>query len=194
MAGRGRRRRDPRLDRQLVPAPAQPGRRDLPVDVLGKTYEQLISSGTRHVPQLPAVPRRRSPASCSSKQWLDAGVPADQIEGLNLPDARAIKQAVDGAGDLHRRLPDGVGHPRRDHARRLRRASASRGRSSPTTTWCKQFAAGSDRAEQPVHLLQQVPRPRRRAPARLLRGEPLRRAARRCCAQVMSVFQPPPFA
>ena len=54
--GRGRRRRDPRVDRHLFPHPKNPAG-DLPIEELRKTYDTLISSGSEHVPQLPAVPQ-----------------------------------------------------------------------------------------------------------------------------------------
>jgi 2,4-dienoyl-CoA reductase (NADPH2) len=65
----------------------------LPVDVLAQTYEQLASSGTNTFRNL-LLFHATLTAKLFRQQWLDAGVPANAIEGLTLPDARAIKQAV----------------------------------------------------------------------------------------------------
>jgi 2,4-dienoyl-CoA reductase-like NADH-dependent reductase (Old Yellow Enzyme family) len=75
------------------PHPRNPAGADFPVDVLANTYEQLASSGTNTFRNL-LIFRGDLTGQAFRKQWLDAGVPADQIEGLSLPDARLIKQAV----------------------------------------------------------------------------------------------------
>ena len=75
------------------PHPRNPAGSDLPVDVLAQTYEQLASSGAETLRNFLFF-RVPLTADLFRKQWLDAGVPADQIEGLTLPDARAIKQSV----------------------------------------------------------------------------------------------------
>ena len=75
------------------PHPRNPAGTDLPVDVLANTYEQLASSGTHTFRNL-LIFRSGAAGELFRQQWLHAGVPADQIEGLTLPDARAIKQAV----------------------------------------------------------------------------------------------------
>jgi len=75
------------------PHPRNPAGSDLPVDVLAQTYEQLISSGMETLRNF-VIFRGGLSGELFRKQWLDAGVPADQIEGLTLPDARTIKQAV----------------------------------------------------------------------------------------------------
>ena len=161
------------------PHPRNPAGTDLPMDVLADTYEQLASSGTNTFRNL-LLFQNPLTGELFRQQWLDAGVPADQIEGLSLPDARAHQAGGAGAGDLHRRLSDGVGHP----ATRSPTATATRSACARTLVanndLVKQFAAGRDQRRQAVHLLQQVPGPRRRASARLLRGEPLPRAVRRC--------------
>jgi 2,4-dienoyl-CoA reductase (NADPH2) len=69
---------------------------DLPVDELEKTYEVLIASGTMGLRNY-LLFRGKLTGDLFKKNWEDARGPKDQIEGLNLPDARAIKQAV---GDL----------------------------------------------------------------------------------------------
>jgi 2,4-dienoyl-CoA reductase (NADPH2) len=69
---------------------------DLPVDELQKTYEVLIASGTMGLRNY-LLFRGKLTGDLFKKNWEDARGPKDQIEGLNLPDARAIKKAV---GDL----------------------------------------------------------------------------------------------
>jgi 2,4-dienoyl-CoA reductase-like NADH-dependent reductase (Old Yellow Enzyme family) len=75
------------------PHPRNPAGADLPVDVLGQTYEQLASSGANTFRNL-LLFRNAITGELFKHQWLAAGVPADQIEGANLADARRIKQAV----------------------------------------------------------------------------------------------------
>jgi 2,4-dienoyl-CoA reductase (NADPH2) len=75
------------------PHPRNPAGADMPVDVLAQTYEQLISSGD-HTFRNFLFFRGGITGEFFRRQWLDAGVPADQIEGLTLPDARVIKQGV----------------------------------------------------------------------------------------------------
>jgi 2,4-dienoyl-CoA reductase-like NADH-dependent reductase (Old Yellow Enzyme family) len=75
------------------PHPRNPAGSDFPVDVLSSTYEQLASSGT-HTFRNFLFFRGTLTGDFFRQQWLAAGVPADQIEGLTLPDARLIKQAV----------------------------------------------------------------------------------------------------
>src|SRR5438105_4601723 len=75
------------------PHPRNPAGSDFPVEVLSNTYEQLISSGT-HTFRNFLLFRGAVTGDLFRQQWLSAGVPADQIEGLTLPDARKIKQAV----------------------------------------------------------------------------------------------------
>jgi 2,4-dienoyl-CoA reductase-like NADH-dependent reductase (Old Yellow Enzyme family) len=75
------------------PHPRNPAGSDLPVDVLAQTYAQLISSGEDTLRNF-LLFRGNLTGEVFRRQWLDAGVPADQIEGLTLPDARTIKEAV----------------------------------------------------------------------------------------------------
>jgi 2,4-dienoyl-CoA reductase (NADPH2) len=75
------------------PHPRNPCGTDLPIDVLSGTYEQLASSGTNTFRNL-LLFHGSITGKLFRDQWVDAGVPADKIEGLNLPDSRAIKQAV----------------------------------------------------------------------------------------------------
>jgi 2,4-dienoyl-CoA reductase-like NADH-dependent reductase (Old Yellow Enzyme family) len=75
------------------PHPRNPCGSDLPVDILATTYEQLVASGT-HTFRNFLLFRNGLTSELFRRQWLDAGVPPDRVEGLTLPDARAIKQAV----------------------------------------------------------------------------------------------------
>ena len=148
VAGRGGRRQRSRLDRQLVSASAQSGRRRFPGRRAGEHLRTAGLERRQHVPQLPAVPRRRRPAQLFRKQWLDAGVPADQIEGLNLPDARAIKQAVTvpvictGGFQTASVIRDAITRGDCDAVSIARPLVAN-------NDLVNQFAAGRDRAERP---------------------------------------------
>ncbi len=75
------------------PHPRNPAGSDLPVDVLAQTYEVLASSGENTFRNLKLFHNPLT-AQIFRHQWLDAGVPANEIEGLTLPDAREIKKAV----------------------------------------------------------------------------------------------------
>src|SRR5215216_3221937 len=75
------------------PHPKNPAGSDLPMDVLAQTYEVLASSGENTFRNL-LLFRNPLSARLFHDQWLHAGVPSDRIEGANLPDAHAIKQAV----------------------------------------------------------------------------------------------------
>jgi len=69
---------------------------DLPIAELQKTYDSLISSGVLALRNY-LLFRGRLTSELFKESWERARGPKDQIEGLNLPDARAIKKAV---GDL----------------------------------------------------------------------------------------------
>ena len=173
------------------PHPRNPADADLAVDVLSHTYEQLASSGTNTFRNLLFFHNHLT-AELFRKQWLDAGVPTDEIEGLTLPDARIIKQAVpvpvictggfQTASVIRTAITDGRlrrGQHRPAARRQQRSGQAVRGRPR------------SRRAA--VHLLQQVPRctsSSTRSAATKRAGLP---AATRCWQEVMSVFQPPAF-
>jgi 2,4-dienoyl-CoA reductase (NADPH2) len=64
---------------------------DLPLDVFVRTYDSMISSGT-HTWRNYNLIRVEPTASIFRDQWLKNR--GDVIEGLNLPDAEAIKRAV----------------------------------------------------------------------------------------------------
>ena len=78
----------------FFPHPQNPAGVDLPVEDLVKTYDTMISSGERTFAQLPAVPRPLRRARSAGAGTTRRGA-ADEIEGMNLPDARAIKAGGD---------------------------------------------------------------------------------------------------
>ena len=173
------------------PHPRNPAGSDLPVEVLAQTYEQMISSGTETKRNF-IVFRGGLTSELFRKQWLDAGVPPDQIEGLTLPDARTIKQAVSVPvictggfqtasvirAALDRGDCDGVSIARPLVA---------------NNDLVNQFAAGRDRAEQPCTycnkcLTHVVEHP-------IGCYEESRFASRQeMLDQIMSVFHPPAFS
>jgi 2,4-dienoyl-CoA reductase (NADPH2) len=65
----------------------------LPIDELRKTYDSLISSGTLALRNY-LLFRLRLTGDVFKEQWEAARGPFERIEGQNLSDARAIKQAV----------------------------------------------------------------------------------------------------
>jgi 2,4-dienoyl-CoA reductase (NADPH2) len=66
---------------------------DLPIDELRKTYDSLISSGS-HTLRNYLFFHADVTAAIFRKRWEEARGPREEIEGRNLPDARAIRQAV----------------------------------------------------------------------------------------------------
>jgi 2,4-dienoyl-CoA reductase (NADPH2) len=67
-----------------------------PIEELRKTYDSLISSGMLAFRNFLFF-RGRLTAKVFARRWEKARGPIENVEGANLPDARAIKQAV---GDL----------------------------------------------------------------------------------------------
>jgi 2,4-dienoyl-CoA reductase-like NADH-dependent reductase (Old Yellow Enzyme family) len=129
------------------PHPRNPAGSDLPVDVLAHTYEQLASSGT-HTLRNFLFFRGDITGRIFKDQWLHAGVPADKIEGLNLPDARAIKQAVPvpvlctGGFQTASVIRDAINRGDCDGVSMARTLVAN-------NDLVRQFEAGRDRAERP---------------------------------------------
>lgn len=66
---------------------------DFPIEELQKTYDSLLSSGTLAFRNYLFF-RGRITSQLFMRRWLEARGPAEHIEGINLPDTRAIKQAV----------------------------------------------------------------------------------------------------
>ena len=173
------------------PHPKNPAGSDLPIDVLSQVYEQLASSGAHTLRNLLFF-RGSVTGPVFKHLWLDAGVPPDRIEGLNLADARRIKQAV----NVPVLCTGGF------QTASVIRAAITRGDCDGVTAarplvanndLVKQFQAGKDRPDKPctycnkclVHVVEHP----------LGCYEESRFASREdMLAQVMSVFSPPPFA
>jgi 2,4-dienoyl-CoA reductase (NADPH2) len=173
------------------PHPRNPAGADLDVDLLSHTYAQLLSSGTNTFRNL-LLFRNDLTAALFRKQWEDAGVPKDKIEGLSLPDARVIKQAVtvpilctggfQTASVIRKAITDGDC----DGVSMARTLVAN-------NDLVRQFAAGRDKAERPCTycnkcLVHVVEHPigcyeESRYPSREAMLE-----------EVMSVFHPPAFS
>jgi 2,4-dienoyl-CoA reductase-like NADH-dependent reductase (Old Yellow Enzyme family) len=172
------------------PHPRNPCGSEFPVDILAGTYEQLASSGTNTLRNL-VLFHSSVGGAIFSKQWLDAGMPPDQIEGLTLPDARVIKQAVTvpvictGGFQTASVIRKAISAGDCDAVSMARPLVAN-------NDLVQQFAAGRDRAEKPCTycnkcLAHVVEHP-------LGCYEESRFASREeMMAQVMSVFHPAPF-
>jgi 2,4-dienoyl-CoA reductase-like NADH-dependent reductase (Old Yellow Enzyme family) len=173
------------------PHPMNPAGTDLPLDVLSQTYEQLVSSGSHTLRNLLFF-RGAITGPLFKHQWLAAGVPPDRIEGLNLPDARQIKQAVTvpvictGGFQTASIIRAAITLGDCDAVSIARPLVAN-------NDLVKQFEAGKDRADKPctycnkclVHVVEHP----------LGCYEESRFASRdEMMAQVMSVFSPPPFS
>ena len=76
----------------FFPHPRNPAGKDLPVEDLAKSYDTMISSGERTF--LNFLIFHGASGVIARRAWNDAAGDRDHIEGQNLPDARAIKQAV----------------------------------------------------------------------------------------------------
>jgi 2,4-dienoyl-CoA reductase (NADPH2) len=66
---------------------------DFPIEELRKTYESLLSSGTLTLRNYLFF-RIQLTADLFKSRWEEARGPKEGIEGINLPDARAIKHAL----------------------------------------------------------------------------------------------------
>jgi 2,4-dienoyl-CoA reductase-like NADH-dependent reductase (Old Yellow Enzyme family) len=172
------------------PHPRNPCGSAFPVDIFAGTYEQLASSGTNTLRNL-LLFHSSVGGAVFSKQWLDAGVPPDQIEGLTLPDSRLVKQAITapvictGGFQTASVIRQAISNGDCDGVSIARPLVAN-------NDLVKQFAAGRDKAEKPCTycnkcLAHVVEHP-------LGCYEESRYASREeMMAQVMSVFHPPPF-
>ena len=172
------------------PHPRNPAGSDFPVEVLSGTYEQLASSGIHTFRNLLWF-RGDITGDLFRQQWLSAGVPADQIEGLNLPDARKIKQAVNvpvlctGGFQTASVIRDAITRGDCDGVSIARPLVAN-------NDLVKQFAAGKDRADRPctycnkclVHVIEH--------PIGCYE-ESRFNSKEAMIAEVMSVFSPAPF-
>jgi 2,4-dienoyl-CoA reductase-like NADH-dependent reductase (Old Yellow Enzyme family) len=76
----------------FFPHPRNPAGSDLPVEDLARSYDTMISSGERTFANFLLF--HGASGIIARRAWNRAAGPADEIEGKNLPDARAIKAAV----------------------------------------------------------------------------------------------------
>jgi 2,4-dienoyl-CoA reductase (NADPH2) len=77
----------------FFPHPRNPAGADLPVEDLAQSYDTMISNGERTFANFLLF--HGASGILARNRWNDAAGPPSEIEGKNLPDARAIKAAVD---------------------------------------------------------------------------------------------------
>ena len=75
----------------FFPHPQNPAGSDLPVDQLVKTYDTMISSGDGAFRNYLMF---RTTPDLARREWQKTVPKPEEIEGLNLPDARRVKEAV----------------------------------------------------------------------------------------------------
>ena len=173
----------------FFPHPRNPAGVDLPAEELAKTYDTMISSGDRAFRNyllfrsLPAFARR---------QWNDAAPQAQNIEGANLPDARRVKAAVTipvictGGFQTASVIASAIRRGDCDAVSIARPLIAN-------NDLVRTFERGQDRPDRPCTycnkcLVNVVENP-------LGCYEPARFPSREAMvAEIMSVFNPPPFA
>jgi len=164
---------------------------ELPVDELVKTYDTLISSGRMTLRNY-LIFRTDLTAELFKHRWEKGRGDFKDIEGINLPDARAIKAAVNipvictGGFQTASVIRQAIDSKSCDAVSIARPLIAN-------NDLVKQFAAGADRAPKPCTycnrcLVNAVENP-------LGCYEPSRFNSREeMIQQIMSVFDPPPFA
>jgi 2,4-dienoyl-CoA reductase-like NADH-dependent reductase (Old Yellow Enzyme family) len=173
------------------PHPKNPAGTDLPMDVLADTYDTLGGSGTNTIRNL-LLFQNPLTAKLFRQQWLDAGVPADKIEGANLADAKAIKQAVPvpiictGGFQTASVIRNAITSGSCDAVSGARTLVAN-------NDLVKHFAAGRDKAPKPCTYCN-------RCLAHVVEhplgcyDESRFNSREEMLAQIMSVFSPAPFA
>jgi 2,4-dienoyl-CoA reductase (NADPH2) len=173
----------------FFPHPRNPAGIDLPVEELEKTYDSMISSGDRAFRTYLLF---RSVPRLARRQWQDAAPKPDEIEGALLQDARAIKAAVSVpvictggfqtgsviAGAIKRGDCDAVSIARplianNDLVEVFRRGQD---RADRPCTYCNRCLVNV--VENPLGCYEESRFPSREAMVK----------------QIMSVFDPPPFA
>lgn len=162
---------------------------DLPVDELIKTYDQLLSSGGLALRNY-LFYRKRLTRAIVERRWRDAG--GDRIEGINLPAARAIKQAVGipvlctggfQTAEIIREAVrqafcDGVtiARPLIANNDLVQQFAAGMGRPARPCTYCNKCLVNA--VENPLGCYDETRYPSREA----------------MVEEIMSVFSPPPFS
>jgi 2,4-dienoyl-CoA reductase-like NADH-dependent reductase (Old Yellow Enzyme family) len=172
----------------FFPHPRNPAGIDLPVEELEKTYDTVISAGDRAFRNYLLF---RNLPDLARRQWQDAAPRPNEIEGALLQDARKVKAAVTvpvictGGFQTASVIAGAIKRGECDAVSAARPLIAN-------NDLVKFFARGQDRADQPCTycnkcLVNVVENP-------LGCYEEKRFASREAMiAQIMSVFQPPPF-
>jgi 2,4-dienoyl-CoA reductase (NADPH2) len=174
----------------FFPHPRNPAGSDLPVEDLARSYDTMISSGERTFANFLLF--HGASGIIARRQWNRAAGPPDEIEGKNLPDARAIKAAVtvpvictggfQTASVIQKALTNGdcdavsMARPliaNNDLVEVFRRGQD---RADKPCTYCNRCLVNV--VENPLGCYEESRFPSREA----------------MIAQIMSVFDPPPFA
>ena len=173
----------------FFPHPRNPAGTDLPIEDLERSYDTMISSGERTF--LNFILFRGLSGELARRQWNAAAGDRDKIEGANRGDARAIKQAVDvpvictGGFQTASVIREAIEHRDCDAVSIARPLVAN-------NDLVRMFERGLDRAPRPCTdcnncLVNVIENPlgcydETRFPSR-----------EAMIAEIMSVFQPPPF-
>ena len=173
----------------FFPHPRNPAGVDLPVEELAKTYDTMISSGDRAFRNYLLF---RSLPALARQQWNNAAPQPHNIEGANLPDARRVKAKVNVpvictggfqtasviAAALRRHDCDAVSIARPLIANNDLPEIFRRGQDRPDRpcTYCNKCLVNV--VENPLGCYE---------PSRFASHDAM-------VAQIMSVFNPPPFA
>jgi 2,4-dienoyl-CoA reductase (NADPH2) len=174
----------------FFPHPKNPCGSDLPVEDLVKSYDSMISSGERTFANFLLF--HGASGVVARQQWNREAGPANEIEGKNLPDAHAIKAAVNvpvictGGFQTASVIEKAILNKDCDGVSMARTLVAN-------NDLPKVFASGKDRAEKPCTycnrcLVNVVENPL--GCYDVSRFDNNREAM---VAQIMSVFDPPPF-
>jgi 2,4-dienoyl-CoA reductase (NADPH2) len=174
----------------FFPHPRNPAGADLPVEELAQSYDTMISSGERTFANFLLF--RGASGILARQRWNQAAGPPTEIEGKNLPDARAIKAAVNvpvlctGGFQTASVITKALQAGDCDAVSIARPLIAN-------NNLVEIFRSGKDRADKPCTycnrcLVNVVENP-------LGCYDETRFASREAMiAQIMSVFDPPPFA
>jgi 2,4-dienoyl-CoA reductase (NADPH2) len=174
----------------FFPHPRNPAGADLPVEDLARSYDTMISSGERTFANFLLF--HGASGILARRAWNRAAGPPDEIEGKNLPDARAIKAAVTvpvictGGFQTASVIQNALTNGDCDAVSMARPLIAN-------NDLVEVFRRGQDRADKPCTycnrcLVNVVENP-------LGCYEESRFPSREAMvAQIMSVFDPPPFA
>jgi 2,4-dienoyl-CoA reductase (NADPH2) len=173
----------------FFPHPRNPAGADFPVEDLANSYDTMISNGERTFANFLLF--RGVSGQLARRAWNKAAGPADEIEGKNLPDARAIKAAVSvpvictGGFQTASVIVKAIESGDCDAVSAARPLIAN-------NDLVEMFRQGRDRADKPCTycnrcLVNVVENP-------LGCYEPARFPTREAMiAQIMSVYDPPPF-